>query len=116
MVRASESAPGRHGASLAILTLIFFLWGFITVLLDVLVPHLRSVFALTYTEVTMIQFVFFGTYFLAAPTSAAILEKLGYERSIAGDLSTSAAGTLLFFPSATGHPVTTECELQGVLS
>lgn len=98
---AAGIAPGRHGASLAILALIFFMWGFITVLNDVLVPHLRSVFALSYTEATMIQFVFFGTYFLAALPSAAVLEKLGYKRSIAGGLFTTAAGALLFLPSAT---------------
>ena len=77
------------------------MWGFITVLNDVLVPHLRSVFALSYTEATMIQFVFFGTYFLAALPSAWILERLGYKRSIAGGLFTTAAGALLFLPSAT---------------
>jgi FHS family L-fucose permease-like MFS transporter len=97
----SDQAPGRHGASLAILALIFFMWGFITVLNDVLVPHLRSVFALSYTEATMIQFVFFGTYFLAALPSAWILERLGYKRSIAGGLFATAVGALLFLPSAT---------------
>ena len=101
MAPASGNAPGRYGASLAVLALIFFMWGFITVLNDVLVPHLRSVFALSYTEATMIQFVFFGTYFIAALPSSAILRRIGYKRSIAGGLFTTAAGALLFLPSAT---------------
>lgn len=91
----------RHGASLAILALVFFMWGFITVLNDVLVPHLKAVFLLSYTEATMIQFVFFGTYFLASLPSAWILQRIGYKRSIGGGLFTAAVGALLFVPSAT---------------
>ena len=100
-VPANDYVTGRHWASLAILTLVFFMWGFITVLNDILVPHLRSVFDLSFTQATMIQFVFFGTYFIASLPAARVLERLGYRRTIAVGLFTAATGALLFVPSAT---------------
>lgn len=96
----SEHAQGRDLGSLAVLATVFFMWGFITVLNDILVPHLRSVFALSFAEATLIQFVFFGTYFLISLPAAKLLERIGYRRTIAAGLFTTGAGAIFFIPSA----------------
>ena len=59
-----ERNPTRDRLAFGVVTAVFFMWGFITVLNDVLVPHLKSVFALDYTRIMLIQFCFFGAYFL----------------------------------------------------
>ena len=48
-----------YGGALSILTTLFFMWGFITVLNDILVPHLKGIFELNYTQIMLIQFTFF---------------------------------------------------------
>jgi len=97
----ASGVEGRHGGSLAILATVFFMWGFITVLNDVLIPHLRSVFDLNYTQATLIQFVFFGTYFLISLPAAKFLERFGYRKTIAAGLATTGVGALIFVPAAT---------------
>ena len=58
---ASATAPGRsYTAALVAMTSLFFMWGFITCLNDILVPHLKSIFQLSYTESMLIQLCFFG--------------------------------------------------------
>ena len=92
---------GRYGAGLAILATIFFMWGFISVLNDVLVPHLKSVFELNYTETLLVQFVFFSTYFVMALPGAKLIEWIGYKHTIAVGLAVTGVGALLFVPAAT---------------
>lgn len=87
-------------AALVVLATTFFMWGFVTVLNDVLVPHLKSVFALTYTETLLIQFVFFGTYFLLALPGSKLIEWVGYKWSIVIGLGVTSAGALMFVPAA----------------
>lgn len=87
-------------AALVVLATTFFMWGFVTVLNDVLVPHLKSVFALTYTETLLIQFVFFGTYFLLALPGSKLIEWVGYKWSIVVGLGVTSAGALMFVPAA----------------
>ena len=60
-----------------LLTLLFFLWGFITVLVDSLIPRLRELFTLTYFEAGLVQFAFFGAYFLLSIPASYILSKIG---------------------------------------
>ncbi|MDT0685152.1 L-fucose:H+ symporter permease [Autumnicola psychrophila] len=82
------------------LTILFFLWGFITVLVDSLIPRLREVFTLSYFQAGMVQFAFFGAYFLLSIPAGYILSKIGYKRGIILGLVTMALGCLLFYPAA----------------
>lgn len=79
---------------------LFFMIGFITVLNDILVPHMKSVFDLTYAQAALIQFCFFTAYFVIAFPSSALISRLGYQRSIVVGLGVSAAGTALFYPAS----------------
>ena len=63
--------------ALTVVTTIFFMWGFITALNDVLIPHLKSVFTLNYKEVMLVQFTFFGAYFLMSLPSGKVVSRLG---------------------------------------
>ncbi len=98
---ASVPAPAStHRAALAVMTTLFFMWGFVTVLNDVLVPHLKSIFDLTYAKVMLIQFSFFSAYFIFSIPSAKVLDAIGYKRTIVVGLLTMAVGALLFIPAA----------------
>lgn len=89
-----------YGAPLATVTTLFFMWGFLTCLNDILVPHLKSIFDLNYTKVMLIQFAFFGAYFIFSIPSAKIIDWMGYQRSMVVGLLTMGLGTFLFVPAA----------------
>ena len=97
------TAPGtgqNYGAALATVTTLFFMWGFLTCLNDILVPHLKSIFDLNYAEVMLIQFAFFGAYFIFSIPSARIIDWIGYQRSMVAGLLTMGVGAFLFVPAA----------------
>ncbi len=79
---------------------VFFMWGFVTVLNDILAPHLKAIFHLNYAETMLIQFTFFSAYFLLSLPSAKIISAIGYHRSIVLGLAVMAVGALLFIPAA----------------
>lgn len=85
---------------MAVAAVIFFMWGFLTSLNDVLVPHLKSVFSLNYARVMLVQFTFFGAYFVMSLPSGEIVSRLGYKHSIVAGLIVAALGALLFYPAA----------------
>lgn len=87
-------------AAIAVVSLIFFTWGGLTSLNDVLIPHLKAVFAMNYAQTMLIQFTFFGAYFLMSLPSGAVVSRVGYKRSIVIGLLVAAAGALMFFPAA----------------
>ncbi|NRA94045.1 MAG: MFS transporter, partial [Psychroserpens sp.] len=89
-----------YRSSFILLTTLFFLWGFITVLVDSLIPRLRELFTLTYFQAGLVQFAFFGAYFLLSIPASYILSKIGYKRGIILGLCTMALGCLLFYPAA----------------
>ena len=60
----ASGSTGNYGPALAVITTVFFMWGFVTVLNDILVPHLKAIFDLNYTQIMLIQFTFFSAYFL----------------------------------------------------
>ncbi len=82
------------------ITILFFLWGFLTVLVDSLIPRLREIFTLSYFQVGLVQFAFFGAYFLLSIPAGYLLSKIGYKKGIVLGLLTMAAGCLLFYPAA----------------
>ena len=99
--RISESASGpKAGRALALLASLFFMWGFITVINGTLLPHLRSVFALSYTQTTLIESVWFIAYFFASIPSAMVIERVGYQRSMVIGLGMMAVGALIMVPAA----------------
>lgn len=93
-------APQNTLGTLSVLTSLFFMWGFITCLNDILIPHLKSVFALNYTRVMLVQFSFFTAYAVASLPSGWLVEKVGYQRGIVAGLLTAGFGCLLFYPAA----------------
>jgi FHS family L-fucose permease-like MFS transporter len=85
---------------MAMVTTLFFMWGFCTVLNDAVTPHLKSIFSLSYLQASLIQLAFFSSYFIFAQPSGKLIEWLGYKRSMIIGLLTMAAGALLFLPAA----------------
>jgi MFS transporter, FHS family, L-fucose permease len=104
---ATPQPPQGYGAPLATVTTLFFMWGFLTSLNDILVPHLKSIFDLNYTRVMLIQFAFFGAYFIFSIPSAKVIDWIGYQRSMVVGLLTMGIGAFLFVPaaSATSYPL-----------
>ncbi|HET7891049.1 MAG TPA: sugar MFS transporter [Candidatus Sulfotelmatobacter sp.] len=99
----TATAPGdgqSYGAALATVTTLFFMWGFLTCLNDILVPHLKSIFDLSYAGIMLIQFAFFGAYFLFSIPSAKLIDWIGYQRSMVAGLLTMGLGAFLFVPAA----------------
>ena len=94
--RVSEKYP----AALAMVTVLFFFWGFVTVLNDILVPHLKSTFDLNYTRVMLIQFAFFAAYFIFSIPSAKVIDAIGYKKTMVVGLLTMGLGAFLFVPAA----------------
>jgi len=89
--------------SLTVLTSLFFIWGFITCLNDILIPHLKAVFTLNYTEAMLVQFCFFTAYFVVSVPSGYLVEKIDYKGGIIAGLSIAGIGCLLFYPAASSH-------------
>ena len=81
-------------------TTLFFVWGFCTVINDAVIPHLQSIFGLTYLQSSLIQLAFFGSYFFFAQPAGKLIEWVGYQRSMVVGLLTMGAGALLFLPAA----------------
>jgi FHS family L-fucose permease-like MFS transporter len=96
-----NSTEGKtYTGALTVLTSLFFIWGLITSLNDILIPHLRAAFELTYTQVMLIQFCFFGAYFVMSLPSGMFVERVGYKAGIVVGLLMASAGCVLFYPAA----------------
>ena len=90
-----------YGAPLATVTTLFFMWGFLTCLNDILVPHLKSIFDLNYTKLMLIQFAFFGAYFIFSLPSAKIIDAIGYQTLHGGGPADRwVSAHFLFVPAA----------------
>jgi FHS family L-fucose permease-like MFS transporter len=99
----AASSPGDDAVyrpALRLLASLFFMWGFITVINNTLLPHLRSVFDLDYTQTTLIESVWFIAYFVASIPAAKLIERIGYKRSMVVGLGVMAAGALGMIPAA----------------
>jgi FHS family L-fucose permease-like MFS transporter len=97
---ASTSLAQNYNRPLAIVTTLFFMWGFVTSLNDILVPHLKSIFDLSFAQVMLVQFAFFSAYFLFSVPWSKIVNTIGYQRTMVVGLLTMAVGALLFVPAA----------------
>ncbi|HEY9841921.1 MAG TPA: sugar MFS transporter, partial [Candidatus Obscuribacterales bacterium] len=108
MAAISPPSPSDQDASetlnysipMAFVTMLFFMWGFLTCLNDILIPHLKAVFDLNYTQASLIQFTFFGAYFIMSIPSGKIIAHFGYQKGIVIGLVTAGIGTLMFYPAA----------------
>ena len=96
----STSKPMNFKAALGLLTSLFFMWGFLTCMNDILIPHLKGLFNLTFTQAMLVQFTFFGAYFLMSLPAGKIISKIGYKSGIVLGLSIAGLGALLFYPAA----------------
>lgn len=96
----SGSSTANYLPALALLTSLFFMWGFITCLNDILIPHLKGLFSLNYTQTMFVQFIFFGAYAIMSVPSGLIVSRIGYQRGIVVGLTVTGLGALLFLPAA----------------
>jgi FHS family L-fucose permease-like MFS transporter len=94
------AAVPNYSRPLAVVTTLFFMWGFLTCLNDILVPHLKAIFDLSYARVMLIQFAFFSAYFLFSVPWSKVVNTLGYQRTMVIGLLTMAFGSFLFLPAA----------------
>lgn len=89
--------------AMGVLTSIFFMWGFLTCLNDILIPHLKAVFKLNYAEAMLVQFTFFGAYFLMSLPAGLLVARLGYKKGIVAGLAVAGVGAAGFWPAAAMH-------------
>lgn len=97
---AAAAVTQNYARPLAVVTTLFFMWGFLTCLNDILVPHLKSIFDLNYAQVMLVQFAFFSAYFLFSVPWSRVVNTVGYQRTMVIGLLTMAAGAILFVPAA----------------
>jgi FHS family L-fucose permease-like MFS transporter len=115
MAFASAPRPGSTAPSdgdhrytyfplaLGVMTTIFFMWGFLTCLNDILIPHLKAVFELSYAQALLIQFTFFGAYFVMSLPAGRLVAHLGYKLGIVAGLVIAGIGAAIFWPAAAAH-------------
>jgi len=108
---ATTSGSGKerytdYPMAMGVLTTIFFMWGFLTCLNDILIPHLKAVFELNYSQAILVQLFFFGTYFLMSLPAGRVVASLGYKKGIVTGLAIAALGAACFWPAATLHSYT----------
>jgi len=104
---ASGNSPTYRGP-FAIMTVLFFMWGFMTVFNDILIPRFKEAFTLDYFQAMLVQFAFFGAYFVGSLAYFIIsakfgdpIAKIGYKNGVVIGLLLSALGSALFWPAAT---------------
>ncbi|EIL95437.1 L-fucose:H+ symporter permease [Rhodanobacter glycinis] len=108
---ASQSTPAPGGGqrytdfpmALGVITTVFFMWGLLTALNDILIPHLKSTFQLDYAQVMLVQSTFFGAYFLMALPAGKLVARLGYKNGVVAGLAIAGIGALGFWPAAALH-------------
>ena len=96
----NTSTNKSYRSAFIFLTSLFFLWGFITVLVDSLIPRLKDVFEMSYAKTVLVQFAFLVAFFVFSLPAGFILSKIGYKKGIIWGLVTMAIGCLLFYPAA----------------
>lgn len=97
---SSEAGTLSNRLAFSFVTVLFFMFGFITVLNDILVPHLKALFELNYAQAALVQFTFFGAFFLVSIPAGYVVNKIGYQKGTAYGLVLTAIGCSLFYPAA----------------
>ncbi|MBQ5947335.1 sugar MFS transporter [Massilia sp. ST3] len=100
-VRLQQTQANGNTGPLVIVTILFFMWGLLTALNDVLIPHLKELYTLTYVQAMLVQFCFFGAYFLVSLPAGMLIRKIGYQNGAVAGLVIAAAGCALFYPAST---------------
>jgi len=100
---SNPRAPSNYTPALIVLTSLFFMWGLITSLNDILIPHLKSLFSLSYVQAMLVQLCFFGAYFVMSFPCGYLVEKAGYRKGIIIGLATAGIGCLGFYPAASSQ-------------
>ena len=95
-----NQAGGANTVPLVIITLLFFMWGLLTSLNDVLIPHLKSIYTLNYVQAMLVQFCFFGAYFIISLPAGMLIKRIGYQRGAVSGLVVAACGCALFYPAS----------------
>src|SRR5215217_1117366 len=98
--QGSAPAQPQQTFPLVVVTLLFFMWGLLTSLNDVLIPHLKSIYTLTYLQAMLVQFCFFGAYFIVSLPAGALIRRIGYQNGAVTGLMIAAAGCALFYPAS----------------
>jgi FHS family L-fucose permease-like MFS transporter len=96
----TAATVSNYSRPLAVVTTLFFMWGFLTCLNDILIPHLKSIFELGYAQVMLVQFAFFSAFFLFSVPWSKVVNAIGYQRAMVAGLLTMAVGAFLFLPAA----------------
>lgn len=96
----TSGGSGSYTSAFAMVTSLFFIWGFLTSLNDILIPHLKAIFDLNYAQVMLVQFAFFTSYAVFGFPSGKVVEWIGYQRTMVVGLLTMALGAILFIPAA----------------
>jgi FHS family L-fucose permease-like MFS transporter len=100
VIQPHDRAEGGTSAPLVIVTMLFFMWGLLTSLNDVLIPHLKAVYTLSYVQAMLVQFCFFGAYFIVSLPAGMLIRRIGYQRGVVVGLAGAAVGCALFYPAA----------------
>lgn len=90
----------RFRGAFITVTSLFFMWGFITVMVDALIPRLKDVFELTYLQAGMVQFAWFTAYGVMSIPGGRMIKRMGYKNGILAGLTLAAIGCLIFYPAA----------------
>src|ERR1700676_5431723 len=105
---ASSSNGQTYRGRFSIMTVLFFMWGFMTVFNDILIPRFKEAFTLDYYHAMFVQLAFFGAYFIVSLTYFMIsalagdpIAKIGYKNGVVIGLLIAATGSALFWPAAT---------------
>ena len=96
-----STAEASNTAPLVIITILFFMWGLLTSLNDVLIPHLKAIYTLTYVQAMLVQFCFFGAYAIVSLPAGMLIKKIGYKAGAVTGLVIAAAGCAMFYPAST---------------
>ena len=97
---SQPTGEATYPGALIVLTSLFFMWGLITSLNDILIPHLKAIFTLSYFQASLVQFCFFGAYAISSLPSGYLVEHIGYKRGIIVGLCVAAIGCIGFYPAA----------------
>src|SRR5689334_23811641 len=100
MAGVAPGATKTNQGALFIIIMLFFMWGLLTALNDVLIPHLKALYTLSYVQAMLVQFCFFGAYFAVSLPAGMLIKRIGYQNGAVAGLVVAAGGCALFYPAS----------------